>query len=179
MSEEEATCQAESEAYEKIRNEYNEQVKELNDLESKSSRVSRKEFEKVTVPPWPNVEEVQVWKSLVIQNVCIASGDSDYEAWETWLQPAFHRDPDLDELGKNPAPRFQSIDSKLSLALFKMISQSGESGADVKASLRQRMQEKGKEHSFIRGREILAMVVDNLGPHLRLKLHILSTTCTS
>ena len=83
MTEEEATCQAESEAYEKIRKEYNEQVKELNDLESKSSRVSRKEFEKVSVPPWPKVEEVQVWKSLVIQNVCIASGDSDCEAGET------------------------------------------------------------------------------------------------
>eukprot|EP00435_Cladocopium_sp_Y103_P059805 s184_g21.t1 len=162
MSEEEATCKAESEAYEKITNEYNEQVKELNELESnKSSRVSRKEFEKVTVPPWPKVEENQVWKSLVIQNFCIASGDSDFDAWEAWLLPAFLRDPNLDELGKTPAPKFQSIDSKLSLALFNMISQSGESGADVKASLRQRMQEKGKEVSFTRGREILAMVVEN------------------
>eukprot|EP00435_Cladocopium_sp_Y103_P001820 s2232_g1.t1 len=162
MSEEEATCKAASDAYEKIRNEYNEQVKELNELEnSKSSRVSRKEFEKVTVPPWPKVEEIQVWKSLVIQNVCIASGDSDFDAWEAWLLPAFLRDPNLDELSKTPAPKFQSIDSKLSLALFNMISQSGESGADVKANLRQRMQEKGKEFSFTRGREILAMVIEN------------------
>eukprot|EP00435_Cladocopium_sp_Y103_P056958 s1130_g19.t1 len=52
ITEEEAACTAESEAYEKIRNKYKEQVKELNELENKSSsRVSGKEFEKVTVPP--------------------------------------------------------------------------------------------------------------------------------
>lgn len=75
LNEEEEACRAESEAFEKVRNEYNEQVKELSELENKSpTRVCRKKFEKAIIPPWPKVEKVQVWKSLVIQNVCVASG---------------------------------------------------------------------------------------------------------
>ena len=43
LNEEEEACRAESEAFEKVRNEYNEQVKELSELENKSpTRVCRK-----------------------------------------------------------------------------------------------------------------------------------------
>eukprot|EP00435_Cladocopium_sp_Y103_P008551 s5200_g2.t1 len=78
MTEEEAVRKAESEAYEKIRNEYNEQVKELNELENnKSSRVSRKEFAKVTVPPWPKVEEIQAKATPATADPFFYSDDED------------------------------------------------------------------------------------------------------
>lgn len=82
----------------------------MNELENRSpSRISRKELEKVTVPPWPKVEEILAWKPLVIQNICIASGDNDFDEWEERLKPTMTLKPDLDELGKQTPPSFNLL----------------------------------------------------------------------
>ena len=39
------------------------------------TRISRKEHEKVTVKPWPKCQDLDVWRSNVVQAVCVASGD--------------------------------------------------------------------------------------------------------
>lgn len=103
---------------------------------------------------------------------------NDCEAWEDWLRPALEPEPDLNELSKQNAAKFQSIDSKLSLALFTMIQSSGEHGADVKARLRQRMQEKGKDNLFTRGKSSLwSLTTSELHPIWRRPLP--TTICTS
>ena len=52
------------------------------------TRISRKEHEKVIVKPWPKCQDLDVWRSNVVQAVCVASGDPDTDAWRRWLTPA-------------------------------------------------------------------------------------------
>ena len=125
------------------------------------TRISRKEHEKVTVKPWPKCQDLDVWRSNVVQSVCVASGDPDTAAWRRWLSPALLPDPDYASLADSGEFRFQSIDSKLSIALQNMVDAAGETASEVKVRIRQRSQVLGKEGNFLMGREILAMVLDH------------------
>ena len=125
------------------------------------TRISRKEHEKVIVKPWPKCQDLDVWRSNVVQAVCVASGDPDTAAWRRWLTPAQLPNPDYAELADSGEFRFQSIDSKLSIALQNMVDAAGETAFEVKVRIRQRSQVLGKEGNFLMGREILAMVLDH------------------
>ena len=125
------------------------------------TRISRKEHEKVTVKQWPKCQDLDVWRSNVVQSVCVASGDPDTAAWRRWLSPALLPDPDYAGLADSGEFRFQSIDSKLSIALQNMVDAAGETASEVKVRIRQRSQVLGKEGNFLMGREILAMVLDH------------------
>ena len=125
------------------------------------TRISRKEHEKVIVKPWPKCQDLDVWRSNVVQAVCVASGDPDTAAWRRWLTPAQLPNPDYAELADSGEFRFQSIDSKLSIALQNMVDAAGETAFEVKVRIRQRSQVLGKEGNFLMGREILAMILDH------------------
>ena len=125
------------------------------------TRISRKEHEKVIVKPWPKCQDLDVWRSNVVQAVCVASGDPDTAAWRRWLTPAQLPNPDYAELADSGEFRFQSIDSKLSIALQNMVDAAGETAFEVKVRIRQRSQVLGKEGNFLMGREILAMMLDH------------------
>ena len=90
------------------------------------TRISRQEHERVVVKPWPKCQDLDVWRSNVVQAVCVASGDPDTAAWRRWLTPAQLPDPDYAELADSGDFRFQSIDSKLSIALQNMVDAAGE-----------------------------------------------------
>ena len=96
-----------------------------------------------------------------MQAVCVASGDPDTAAWRRWLSPALLPSPDYAELADSGEFRFQSIDSKLPIALQNMVDSAGETASEVKVRIRQRSQVLGKEGNFLMGREILAMVLDH------------------
>ena len=125
------------------------------------TRISRKEHKKVVVKPWPKCQDLDVWRSNVVQAVCVASGDPDTAAWRRWLTPAQLPDPDYTELADSGDCRFQSIDSKLSIALQNMVDNAGEVASEVRVRIRQRSQVLGREGNFLMGREILAMVLDH------------------
>ena len=125
------------------------------------TRISRKEHEKVTVKPWPKCQDLDVWRSNVVQAVCVASGDPDTDAWRRWLTPAQLPNPHYAELADSGEFRFPSIDSKLSIALQNMVDAAGETAFEVKVRIRQRSQVLGKERNFLMGREILAMILDH------------------
>eukprot|EP00435_Cladocopium_sp_Y103_P017039 s4605_g4.t1 len=126
---EEKAYQAEADAFERLRNEYNKNVQDLKDMEKENeksrSKISRREAEKITVQDWPRVDGVESWKSEVIHEVCIASGDDDHDEWKTWLAPCFADTPDLVLLGRQSEKKFQSIDAKLAHGLRKMIDRAG------------------------------------------------------
>ena len=44
-------------------------------------RISRKEAEKVNVPPWPKITKLDGWKMALTMNVTNASADPDIEVW--------------------------------------------------------------------------------------------------
>ena len=52
-------------------------------------KISRKEADKITVPNWPKIHELEFWKSQVTSNIVAASGDLDHEAWIAWIAPTF------------------------------------------------------------------------------------------
>ena len=107
------------------------------------------------------MQDLDVWRSNVVQAVCVASGDPDTAAWRRWLTPAQLPDPNYAELADSSDFRFQSIDSKLSIALQNMVDAAGEVASEVRVKIRQRSQVLGKEENFLMGREILAMVLDH------------------
>ena len=159
-NDEEQEYRAEAEAFEKLRNEYN-NVKELENLEkdrSKSS-VSLREAEKINLQPWPKTTELSSWKGSVVHEVCVASGDRNYEDWKAWLAPCLADQPDLDALAKAPEVRFQSIDAKLSNALRKVIENAGEKSMQVKYDMSMKNQMYGKSGDFIKGRELFAIIL--------------------
>eukprot|EP00435_Cladocopium_sp_Y103_P037133 s3088_g9.t1 len=125
------------------------------------TRISRKEHEKITLKPWPKCNDLDVWRSNVVQAVCVASGDPDTASWREWLAPAQVPKPDYTLLSDSGDYRFQSIDSKLSMALQNLVENAGEVAYDVKVQIRQRSQELGKKGNFIMGREIFAMILDH------------------
>ena len=160
-NDEEQEYRAEAEAFEKLRNEYNTNVKELENLEkdrSKSS-VSLREAEKINLQPWPKTTELSSWKGSVVHEVCVASGDRNYEDWKAWLAPCLADQPDLEALAKAPDVRFQSIDAKLSNALRKVIENAGEKSMQVKYDMSMKNQMYEKSGDFIKGRELFAMIL--------------------
>ena len=133
-NDEEQEYRAEAEAFEKLRNEYNTNVVELENLEKDKAKssVSQREVEKITLQPWPKTTELSSWKGSVIHEVCVASGDRNYGDWKAWLAPCLADQPDMDALALAPDIRFQSIDAKLSNALRKVIENAGDKSMQVK-----------------------------------------------
>ena len=88
---------------------------------------SRREADKVVVPPWPKSHDSDGWKSQLLSNVLSAGADTSrrhgFHGWEKHLRctPIFDSD----------GPRFTTIDVKLANALNAMITFSGDSGKEV------------------------------------------------
>ena len=160
-NDEEQEFRAEAEAFEKLRNEYNANVIELENLEKDKSKssISQREAEKINLQPWPKTTELSSWKGSVVHEVCVASGDRHYEDWKAWLAPCLADQPDLETLAKAPEVRFQSIDAKLSNALRKVIDNAGDKSMQVKYDMSMKNQMYGKSGDFIKGRELFAMIL--------------------
>ena len=99
--------------------------------------------------PWPRCQDLDVWRSGTVHAVCVASGDPDKRAWQNWLDPAQRSHPDSELLADSGDFRFQSIDSKLSIALQNMVENAGEVASEVKIRIRQRSQELGKKGNLL------------------------------
>ena len=100
---------------------------------------------------WSKFQDVESWKSDVMKSVTLAANDGDRVAWQEWILPAVADNPDLDALNDSGAARFQSIDTKLSIALPSVIHQAGGSARDVAMQLRHRTQAAGRRASFVMG----------------------------
>ena len=128
---------------------------------SSSKAVSKREHEKIEVPAWPSLTDLNAWKASLVQQVVIACGDNDIVAWKTWLQEAMVPQPDLKALDKTPEVRFASIDTKLGYALQKMVSNAGDKGREVYLKLKQEQKLKGSEMEFLKRRVVLAISLNS------------------
>eukprot|EP00435_Cladocopium_sp_Y103_P031083 s1948_g7.t2 len=157
---EEKAYQAEADAFERLGNEYNKNVKDLQELENEKgkSRISRREADRISLPDWPKVNGVAELKSDVVHDVCIASGDDD---WKQWLAPCLIDVPDMNQLMKPPEKKFQSIDAKLAQALKRAIGRAGAKAAGVRSEMKMKMMEYGKHGDFVKGRELFATILTN------------------
>ena len=52
-------------------------------------KITRKEADKVIIPNWPKIHELEFWKSQETSSIVAASGDLDHDAWTAWIAPTF------------------------------------------------------------------------------------------
>ena len=123
-----------------------------------SSKISRKEADKITIPNWPKIHELEFWKSQVTSNIVAASGDLDHEAWIAWIAPTFRMSPDIDGILANSGDtRFNSVDVKLASALMAMMQNGGDQAREVLNEARLRMAKgcRGSTPVLMKGRQTI------------------------
>eukprot|EP00434_Breviolum_minutum_P024742 symbB.v1.2.021852.t1/scaffold1913.1/size122320/8 len=122
-------CSEEGEAHE-ARSEASEAIASFIDIDR--PKISRKEADKVVIPNWPKIHELEYWKSQVTSNIVAACGDLDHDAWVRWIAPSFRQLPDIDgDLAKSGDQRYNSIDVKLASALMSMMQNGGDQAREV------------------------------------------------
>lgn len=118
----------------------------------------------MTIPNWPKIHELQFWKSQVTSNIVAASGDLDHDAWIAWIAPTFKIPPDIDGVLANSGDsRFNPVDVKLASALMAMMQNGGEQAREVlnEARLKTAKGYRGSNPTIMKGRQLLAMVIDS------------------
>lgn len=133
-------------------------------IDSGKPKISRKEADKIIVPNWPKIHELEFWKSQVTSNIVAACGDLDHDAWINWIAATFRQSPDIDGvLAHSGDPRFNSIDVKLASALMSMMQNGGDQAREVLHEARLRMAKgwRGSTPTLLKGRQLLAMVIDS------------------
>ena len=126
-------------------------------------KITRKEADKIVIPNWPKIHELEFWKSQVTSSIVAASGDLEH-AWTAWIAPTFAQSPDIDGALSNSGDiRFNSIDVKLASSLMVMMQNGGEQAREVLNEARLKMAKscRGKTPSIMKGRQLLAMIVDS------------------
>ena len=137
-------------------------------------KITRKEADKIVIPNWPKIHELEFWKSQVTSSIVAASGDLEHDAWTAWIAPTFAQSPDIDGALSNSGDiRFNSIDVKLASSLMVMMQNGGEQAREVLNEARLKMAKscRGKTPSIMKGRQLLAMIVDSFRSAYRPCLH--------
>ena len=132
--------------------------------ETAQSRISRKEADKVVAPNWPQNSCLEFWKSQMTSNIVAASGDLDHDAWRAWSGPTFAISRDVDgTLANSDNLRFHSIGVKLASALMALMQKGGEQAREVlnDAGLKMAKSCRGSTPTIMKGRHLLAMIVDS------------------
>ena len=127
-------------------------------------KITRKEADKIVIPNWPKIHELEFWKSQVTSSIVAASGDLEHDAWTAWIAPTFAQSPDIDGALSNSGDiRFNSIDVKLASSLMVMMQNGGEQAREVLNEARLKMAKscRGETPSIMKGRQLLAMIVDS------------------
>ena len=82
------------------------------EIKNERPRISRKEAERVSIPAWPKIHQLDNWKMQLLMNVLSACADPDTDAWTKWLEQALGLNPDLNTLSDSGGDRFATIDIK-------------------------------------------------------------------
>ena len=134
--------------------------RDCRDHDSGRPRISRKEAEKVNVPPWPKITKLDSWKMALTMNVTSASADPDIEVWVSWVACAFVVNPDLEFLADSGGERFAMMDIKLALSLQTML-RSAPDAKDVVHDIQLHSERRQRENRLIKGREIIAIILQS------------------
>jgi len=130
--------------------------------ESKSP-ISRRESDKVVVPPWPKSHDLDGWKSQLMANILSARADPDQEAWISWIGESFKLNPDIIKMSDSCGLRFTTIDVNLANALNALIASSGDSGKEVGMEIKVMILDLARRDppQVVKGRQIVAMILES------------------
>ena len=136
-----------------------------------SVKISRREADKVVVPPFPKVTHLDSWMANCTANVLGACADPDHEEWIAWLQPAFRPNPDIDALNDSGDIKFKSIDVKLGVAMTDMIKNGGDGAQDLYLNVNRSANKLMRDHAkLLKGRQIIAMMYESFRTRDRLDM---------
>ena len=127
------------------------------------SRISRRESDKVVVPPWPKSHDLDGWKSQLMANILSACADPDQEAWISWIGESFKMNPDIIKMADSGGLRYTTIDVKLANALNAMIAFSGDNGKEVGMEIKVMILDLARRDpsQAVKGRQIVAMILES------------------
>ena len=126
----------------------------------KKDKVTRKEAEKVSVPVYPKMHQLDLWKSQLTMALVTASGDTDHSKWLKWLSPSWSTNPNLDTLNK-VKKEYRAIDVKLCLALMSMLKTAGDVARVVRIEVEKLQRHRAKHDKILSGREVIAIIFES------------------
>ena len=135
-------------------------------------KISRKEADKVVVPPFPKVTHLDSWMSHCIANMLSACADPSHEEWISWINPAFRPDPDIEGMSDSGHLKFKSIDIKLGVAMTAMLKSAGDAAMDLYLDVNHRANKyvRDSNNKLIKGRQIIAMMYESFRTRDRLDM---------
>ena len=101
------------------------------EIKNERPRISNKEAERVSIPPWPKIHQLDNWKMQLLMNVLSACADPDTDSWTKWLEQALGLNPDLNLLSDSGGDRFATIDIKMAMGMQNMLRQAPDEAKDV------------------------------------------------
>ena len=131
---------------------------------SHGPKITRKEADKVVVPPYPKIMNLESWQSQLITGILAACADSDHDTWIQWTNKALLPKPDIEDLNYSGGTRFNSIDIKLANAMLGMLKQASaiEEASELLIEVTQKTNLYIKARSgVIKGRQIVAMLMES------------------
>ena len=133
-----------------------------NDREIKNERprISRKEAERVSIPPWPKIHQLDNWKMQLLMNVLSACADPDTDTWTKWLEQALGLNPDLNLLSDSGGDRFATIDIKMAMGMQNMLRQAPDEAKDVYLATRH-SELRHQQGVIVKGRELVPSVMQS------------------
>ena len=101
------------------------------DPEYTEVKISRREADKVVVPPFSTLTHLESWMSQCVANVLSACADPNQEESMKWLSPPFGPHPDIEGLNDSGHKKFKGIDVKLGVAMAAMLRAGSDKAAEL------------------------------------------------
>ena len=117
-------------------------------------RISRKEAERVSIPAWPKIHQLDNWKMQLLMNVLSACADPDTDTWTKWLEQDLGLNPDLNMLSDSGGDRFATIDIKMAMGMQNMLKQ-------VYLDATRHSELRHQQGVIVKGRELVALVMQS------------------
>ena len=142
------------------------------DLDPEGPKISRREADKINIPAFPKVTHLDAWQAAVTTNVLAACADTNQSDWIKWLQESFKPMPDVEGLNDSGHVKFRSIDVKLASAMTLMLRNAGDQAADLflEVNLKSNAYIRGNEYKVLKGRQIIAMMMESFRARDRLDM---------
>ena len=131
------------------------------EIKSERPRISRKEAERVSIPAWPKIHQLDNWKMQLLMNVLSACADPDTDTWTKRLEQALGLNPDLNLLSDSGGDRFATIDIKMAMGMQNMLKQAPDEAKDVYLDATRHSELRHQQGVIVKGRELVALVMQS------------------
>ena len=131
------------------------------EIKNERPRISRKEAERVTIPNWPKIHQLDNWKMQLLMNVLSACADPHTDTCSRWLAQALGLDPDLNLLNDSGGDRFATIDIKMAMGTQNMLRQAPDEAKDVYLDATRHSELRHQQGVIVKGRELVALVMQS------------------